>query len=79
MGSAEARFDGRNGLKRLVGRGGGERRGDQKSEGGPEIIDTILLRMLRILFGLRNKTFTSASGKGKTYVVLDKIGKHWGN
>lgn len=40
VGSAEARLDGRNGLKRLVGRGGGERRGDQKSEGGPEIIDT---------------------------------------
>lgn len=45
---ADARFDGRNGLKRLVGRGGGgggERReegraGDQKTEGGPEIIDT---------------------------------------
>ena len=31
---------GRNGLKRLVGRGGRERRGDQKTEGGPEIIDT---------------------------------------
>ena len=41
-GSAEARCDGRNRLRRLVGRGGGgERRGgDQKSEGGPEIIDT---------------------------------------
>lgn len=30
--------DGKNGLKRLVRRGGGERRGHQKSEGGPEII-----------------------------------------
>lgn len=39
-GNAEARFDGRNELKRLVGRGGGERRADQQSEGGPEIIDT---------------------------------------
>lgn len=37
---AEARFDAKNGLKRLVGRGGGKRRGNQKSEGGPEIIDT---------------------------------------
>lgn len=30
--------DGENGQKRLVRRGGGERRGHQKSEGGPEII-----------------------------------------
>lgn len=30
--------NGRSGLKRLVRRGGRERRGHQKSEGGPEII-----------------------------------------
>lgn len=58
---AKARFDGRNGLKRIVGRGGGERRGNQKSEGRAWNYRYILLRMLHLLVVSINKFRTSLS------------------